>query len=50
MASKADEVTRPRKRAAEWVTHRERGSMTMLRIMTFLSLRLGRSGGGSFCT
>ena len=47
MASKADEVTRPR-RAAEWVTHRERGSMTMLRIMTFLSLRLGRAGGRIF--
>src|SRR3979409_854000 len=28
--------------------HRERGSMTMLRIMTFLSLRLGRSGGRVF--
>ena len=48
MASKADDVTRPRKSAAEWVTHRERGSMTMLRIMTFLSLRLGRSGGRLF--
>ncbi len=47
MASKADEVTPPR-RAAEWVTHRERGSMTMLRIMTFLSLRLGRTGGRIF--
>lgn len=33
---------------AEWVTHRERGSMTLLRIMTFLSLRLGRSGGRYF--
>jgi predicted LPLAT superfamily acyltransferase len=48
VASKADEVTRPRNRAAEWVTHRERGSMTMLRIMTFLSLRLGRPGGRLF--
>ena len=50
MASKADEVTaaRPRQRAAEWVTHRERGSMTTLRIMTFLSLRLGRKGGRLF--
>ena len=47
MASKADDVTAPR-RAAEWVTHRERGSMTMLRIMTFLSLRLGRAGGRIF--
>src|ERR1700722_19565515 len=48
VASKADDVPRPRKSAAEWVTHRERGSMTMLRIMTFLSLRLGRSGGRLF--
>jgi predicted LPLAT superfamily acyltransferase len=48
VASKADEVTRPRKSAAEWVTHRERGSMTLLRIMTFLSLRLGRQGSRPF--
>jgi predicted LPLAT superfamily acyltransferase len=48
VASKADEVTRPRKSAAEWVTHRERGSMTLLRIMTFLSLRLGRRGSRPF--
>ena len=48
MASKVDDVTRPRPSAAEWVTHRERGSMTMLRIMTFLSVRLGRSGGRLF--
>lgn len=27
---------------AEWVTHRERGSIAMLRLMTFLSLHLGR--------
>jgi len=48
VASKADDVTRPREGAAEWVTHRERGSMTMLRIMAFLSLRLGRPGGRLF--
>jgi predicted LPLAT superfamily acyltransferase len=48
VASKADEVTRPGKSAAEWVTHRERGSMTLLRIMTFLSLRLGRRGSRPF--
>jgi predicted LPLAT superfamily acyltransferase len=48
VASKVDDVTRTRTKAAEWVTHRERGSMTMLRIMTFLSLRLGRSGGRVF--
>jgi predicted LPLAT superfamily acyltransferase len=34
--------------AAEWVTNRERGSATTLRIMTFLSLRLGRRGGRVF--
>jgi predicted LPLAT superfamily acyltransferase len=45
MASKADEVGAHRPAAAEWATHRERGSMTMLRIMTFLSLRLGRRAG-----
>jgi predicted LPLAT superfamily acyltransferase len=48
MASKADEVARSRPSAAEWVRHRERGSMAMLRIMTFLSLRLGRAGGRIF--
>jgi predicted LPLAT superfamily acyltransferase len=48
VASKADDVTQSRGSAAEWVKHRERGSMTMLRIMTFLSLRLGRSGGRYF--
>jgi predicted LPLAT superfamily acyltransferase len=48
MASKADDQTRARASAAEWVTHRERGSMMMLRIMTFLSLRLGRPGGRLF--
>jgi predicted LPLAT superfamily acyltransferase len=48
VASKADDVTRTRRSAAEWVKHPERGSMTTLRIMTFLSLRLGRSGGRVF--
>jgi predicted LPLAT superfamily acyltransferase len=50
VSSKVDEVTRSRTSAsaAEWVTHRERGSMILLRIMTFLSLRLGRSGGRVF--
>ncbi len=48
VASKADDVTRPRRSAAEWVTHRERGSMTLLRVMTFLSLRLGRRGSRPF--
>jgi predicted LPLAT superfamily acyltransferase len=48
MASKADDVTPSRARAAEWVTQRERGSMILLRIMTFLSVRLGRRGGRLF--
>src|SRR3979490_3461299 len=29
-------------KAAEWIRHRERGSLWLLRIMAFLSLRLGR--------
>jgi predicted LPLAT superfamily acyltransferase len=29
-------------RKAEWITHRERGSIALLRLMAFLSLRLGR--------
>ncbi|HEY0801921.1 MAG TPA: hypothetical protein VGD54_13840 [Steroidobacteraceae bacterium] len=29
-------------KAAEWVRHRERGSLWLLRVMAFLSLRLGR--------
>jgi predicted LPLAT superfamily acyltransferase len=28
---------------ADWIRHRERGSMTLLRIMAFVSLRLGRT-------
>jgi predicted LPLAT superfamily acyltransferase len=32
----------PAQRAAEWVRHRERGSLFLLRIMVFLSLRVGR--------
>src|SRR5580693_6546744 len=30
-------------KAAEWVRHRERGSLWLLRVMAFLSLRCGRS-------
>src|SRR5271154_4449894 len=29
-------------KAAEWVTHRERGSLWLLKIMAYLSLRCGR--------
>ncbi len=51
MASKADEIAaRPqpsgtRGAAAEWVTRRERGNVTLLRFMAFVSLRLGRPVG-----
>ncbi|HET9390114.1 MAG TPA: hypothetical protein VFO44_10745 [Steroidobacteraceae bacterium] len=45
MASKADEV---RTQRAEWATTRERGSVTLLRIMRFLSLRLGRRASRFF--
>jgi predicted LPLAT superfamily acyltransferase len=46
MASKPDNLlSRARITPAAWVTHRERGSRTLLRIMTFISLRLGRSVG-----
>jgi predicted LPLAT superfamily acyltransferase len=48
VASKADDVTRPRTTAAEWVTRRERGSTTLLRLMTFVSLRMGRPTGRFF--
>jgi len=52
MASKPQDLTsasQPRAArrgsAAEWVTRRERGSVILLRAMTFVSLRLGRSAG-----
>lgn len=48
MAIKADEVPGARTRAAEWTTHRERGSRTLLRIMTFVSVHLGRRAGRFF--
>lgn len=51
VASKADGLaarpTRPATpgAAAEWVTRKERGSMVLLRCMTFVSLRCGRPAG-----
>lgn len=45
MAIKADEV---RARRAEWATSRERGSVTLLRIMTFASMHLGRRAARLF--
>src|SRR5262245_45221068 len=56
MASKADDVSRTHAAGgrgegpdrAEWATHRERGSMFTLRLMTFISLRMGRPVGRFF--
>src|SRR5579863_3095291 len=42
MDIKADDVGPKR---AEWASHRERGSVTLLRTMTFVSLHLGRRVG-----
>jgi len=36
---------RPRATSGEWVSSPERGSLTLLRLMTFVSLRLGRPVG-----
>ncbi len=42
MTPNADHLAqRPRK--ADWIRHRERGSIALLRIMAFVSLRLGRT-------
>ena len=41
MATKPTDLPRPQVRA-DWARSPERGSLTMLRMMTFLSLRLGR--------
>lgn len=35
----------PEPTAAEWRSHRERGSIRLLQVMTFISLRLGRPAG-----
>jgi predicted LPLAT superfamily acyltransferase len=40
---KAAQLTGDGAKSAEWIRHRERGSMALLKIMAFLSLRLGRS-------
>ena len=37
-ANMADPVAK-----ADWIRHRERGSIALLRIMAFVSLRLGRT-------
>jgi len=47
MATKPADLPQPRPRATsgEWVTSPERGSLGLLRLMTFVSLRLGRRVG-----
>ncbi len=46
MASEPVEVTgKPHATLAAWTTHRERGSVLLLKIMTFISLRIGRRAG-----
>jgi len=42
MTPKTANLERSAVKSAEWVRHRERGSMTLLKIMAFLSLRFGR--------
>ncbi|HEY2782885.1 MAG TPA: hypothetical protein VGI90_19040 [Steroidobacteraceae bacterium] len=42
MTPKTANLTDDAAKAAEWVRHRERGSLWLLRIMAFLSLRCGR--------
>ncbi|HSY04966.1 MAG TPA: hypothetical protein VK803_03410 [Steroidobacteraceae bacterium] len=45
MPNRPTDAAAPRARAAEWTRRRERGSATLLRIMIFISLRLGRPLG-----
>jgi predicted LPLAT superfamily acyltransferase len=47
MATKPADLAQPRPRATsgEWVNSPERGSLALLRLMTFVSLRLGRRVG-----
>jgi predicted LPLAT superfamily acyltransferase len=42
MTLKTDNLASPPRRA-DWIRHRERGSMALLRIMAFVSLHLGRT-------
>ena len=50
MATKPVDLPQPRPRATsgEWVNSPERGSLALLRLMTFVSLRLGRRVGRFF--
>jgi predicted LPLAT superfamily acyltransferase len=42
MTQRAAQMAEEEPKAAEWVRHRERGSLRLLKIMAFLSLRMGR--------
>jgi predicted LPLAT superfamily acyltransferase len=42
-ANLVDDRNKPADKTADWIRHRERGSMALLRIMAFISLRLGRT-------
>ena len=42
MNPRAADLSDRRPKAAEWITHRERGSLWLLRVMAFLSLHCGR--------
>jgi predicted LPLAT superfamily acyltransferase len=48
MATKPADLPRTRQVRTEWARSPERGNLTLLRIMTFLSLRLGRPVGRFF--
>ena len=48
MATKPADLPRSPRARAEWANSPERGSLTLLRVMTFLSLRLGRPVGRFF--
>jgi predicted LPLAT superfamily acyltransferase len=43
MTPKAANLLANAHKPADWVSHRERGSLTLLRIMAYLSMRLGRT-------
>jgi predicted LPLAT superfamily acyltransferase len=43
MASEPRDLVEVVPKAAEWIGHRERGSVALLRLMAFVSLRLGRT-------
>ncbi|HEY4214552.1 MAG TPA: hypothetical protein VGM84_23960 [Steroidobacteraceae bacterium] len=45
MASEPADVGTKTAPSAEWVTHRERGSVFLLRVMTYISLKIGRRAG-----